>query len=52
MYLKGNDKQLYDASPAMVPTTNPLKMEAAYGLMGRTIAKSMDIEYVETAHLP
>ena len=52
MYLKGNDKQLYDASPAMVPTTNPLKMEAAYGLMGRTTAKSMDIEYVETAHLP
>ena len=52
MYLKGNDKQLYDASPAMVPTTNPLKMEAAYGLMGRTTAKSMDIEFVETAHLP
>ena len=52
MYLKGNDKQLYDASPAMVPTTNPLKMEAGYGLMGRTTAKSMDIEFVETAHLP
>lgn len=52
MFLKGNDKQLYDASPAMVPTTNPLKMEAAYGLMGRTVAKSMDIELIESAHLP
>jgi len=52
MYLKGNDRQLYDASPAMVPTTNRLKMESVYGLMGRTASKSMGIERVETAHLP
>jgi putative heme-binding domain-containing protein len=52
MYLKGNDQQIYDVAPAMIPTKNYSRMEDGYGLMGRTKAKSMALEIVETSHLP
>ena len=52
MFLKGYDYQVYDASPAMIPTTHLFRMQDGYGLLGQTASKSMAVEFVETSHLP